>query len=89
MLDGGWVEEVRAIEAGVGFGPTAIQALGYAEVLALAHGRATRSETEERIGRRTEQFARKQRTWFRSFPELAWIDASAADVAQELAAKLG
>jgi tRNA dimethylallyltransferase len=43
-------------------------------VLELADGLASRAETEERVALRTRQFARRQRTWFRRFPEITWID---------------
>ena len=49
MLEAGWLEEARAVRDGPGFGPTAIQALGYREVLELADGRRTRAEVEEQI----------------------------------------
>ena len=75
MLDAGWVEEALAVRAGPGFGPTAIQALGYAEVLELADGAIDRATCEERIALRTRQFARRQRTWLRRFGEIGWIAA--------------
>lgn len=74
MLEGGWVEEARAVRAGAGFGPTAIQALGYREVLELADGRLTREACEERIAQLTRRFVRRQGTWFRSFPGIRWLD---------------
>jgi tRNA dimethylallyltransferase len=74
MLEQGWVEEARAIRAGPGFGATAIQALGYAEVLALADGQLSREECEQRIVRATRQFARRQRTWWRKL-EARWFPA--------------
>ena len=75
MLDAGWVEEARAIREGVGFGPTSASALGYREVLAFADGDLTREELEEQIFLRTRQFARKQRTWYRSYEDIQWIPA--------------
>jgi tRNA dimethylallyltransferase len=78
MLEQGWVEEARAIRASCGFGPTAIQALGYREVLELADGRLARTECEERIVQLTRRFVRRQRTWFRAFPGIRWIDPSGA-----------
>jgi tRNA dimethylallyltransferase len=75
MLDGGWVEEARALRAGPGFGPTAIQALGYRDVLALGDGVLGRAECEERILRDTRRFVRRQGTWFRSFPGIRWLEA--------------
>ena len=74
MLDAGWIEEARAISEGPGFGPTAIQALGYREVLALARGELTRSACVARITQLTRRFARKQHTWYRSFPAIHWLD---------------
>jgi tRNA dimethylallyltransferase len=76
MLEQGWVEEARAIRDGCGFGPSAIQALGYREVLELAEGRLTRAACEERIVQLTRRFVRRQGTWFRSFPRIRWIDPS-------------
>ena len=73
----------------MGFGPTSIQALGYREVLALADGTATREETEALIALRTRQFARRQRTWFRAFDEVVWIDAGEADAADQVLRALG
>lgn len=76
MLDAGWVEEARAVRDGPGFGPTAIQALGYAEVLRLADGELSRAECAELVATRTRQFARKQRTWYRKFDDIAWLEGS-------------
>jgi tRNA dimethylallyltransferase len=75
LLDAGWVDEARRIRAEGGFGLTARAALGYAEVLELADGVIDRSTCETRINLRTRQFARRQRTWLRQFPEIRWIRA--------------
>ena len=76
MLDLGWAEEALAIERSCGFSKTSLQALGYREALELAHGRATRAETEAKIALATRQFARRQRTWYRKFPETTWLAAA-------------
>ena len=83
MLDHGWVDEARAIRASCGFGPTAIQALGYREVLALADGELTLDACRERIEQLTRRFARRQGTWFRSFPEIRWFDPGSATARAE------
>ncbi len=82
MLEQGWVEEARAIQSGPGFGPTASQALGYAEALALGEGRLTREECEQRIVRATRQFARRQRTWWRKL-DARWSPALPESTAGE------
>lgn len=73
MLAAGWVAEARAIAAGPGFGPSAIQALGYREVLALGRGELTRAECVARVTQLTRRFAKKQHTWYRSFPSIHWL----------------
>ena len=78
MFDAGWREEAVRLRDGDGFGPSAIQALGYAEVLQWADGELTRAAAAERIALRTRQFARRQRTWYRKF-DITWLDANACD----------
>ena len=72
MLSAGWREEALAVRAARGFGPSAAQALGYAEVLAWADGALDREQAAERIQQRTRQFARRQLTWFRKLP-IRWL----------------
>ncbi len=76
MLAGGWVDEVQALEAAGGFGPTASQALGLAEVRELAAGTLDEATCAERVDLRTRQFARRQRTWFKKLP-IHWLPAAA------------
>ena len=78
-------EEVRALEAAGGLGPTARQALGYAQALELAEGRCGRAEFIAEVALRTRQFVRRQRTWFRRYPEIAWAPE---DLVEEPAALL-
>ncbi len=96
MLDAGWLEEVRSILARGGFGPTARQALGYAELIELAEGRLAESAAEERIAQATRRFARKQRTWLKRFALSGSIPAPLSDdradmqrAASEVLAALG
>ena len=79
MLRAGWAEEARGIRDSCGFGPTAVQALGYAEALALADGELNEEQAEERIYVRTRQFARRQRTWFRRFEQIHWLEGESSD----------
>jgi len=73
MLEVGWLDEAVAVRDEPGFGPTAIQALGYAEVLRHADGELDHEECVAAIALRTRQFARRQRTWYRKFPEIHWL----------------
>jgi len=78
MLDAGWREEALAIRAAGGFSRSAVQALGYAEVLAWADGELEREQARERIALRTRQFSRRQRTWYRKFA-IRWVPYDAPD----------
>jgi tRNA dimethylallyltransferase len=89
MLAEGWVEEVERLLAGPGLGPTARAALGYAEIARCLAGELRRSELEPLIALRTRQFARRQRTWFRGFSEIDWIDPDEPDALQRAARGLG
>lgn len=74
MLDAGLVEEVRALDGAGAFGPTAGEAIGYPEIRAHLAGRASLTDAVDSIKRHTAQLARRQMTWFRSWPDIAWID---------------
>ncbi len=83
MVEGGLVEEVAALAARpAGISRTARQALGYREILShVEHGVPLADCAEEAI-RRTRQFARRQASWFRRDPRIAW--AHSTPEAQEL-----
>ena len=70
MVTAGLVAEVR--ELAPDLGPTARQALGYKEILAhVEHGGPLDGCLAE-IVRRTREFARRQRAWFRRDPRIRW-----------------
>ena len=75
MFRRGLVEEVRGLLDRYGsLGPTARQAVGYAEVVEHLEGKTSLSETIERVQRHTRQLAKRQLTWLRRFPEIRWVE---------------
>jgi tRNA dimethylallyltransferase len=67
MIRAGLVEEVRALRAaGLEGNPSAANAIGYREVLALLGGRLAPAQLEPEIVRNTRALVKKQRTWFRT-----------------------
>jgi tRNA dimethylallyltransferase len=83
MVDAGLVDEVRALAVRPrGISRTARQALGYRELLAHVEERRPLPECLEEAVRRTRQFARRQASWFRRDPRVAW--AGSGSEAQEL-----
>jgi tRNA dimethylallyltransferase len=70
----GFVEEVRALAARpAGLSRTAAQALGYKELLAHLAGSLDLGDAIDLAVRRTRQFARRQRAWFRRDGRVRWL----------------
>jgi tRNA dimethylallyltransferase len=80
QVEAGFVDEVRRLREGPPLSHTAAQALGYRELLAHLDAAAVGSPTptlDEALDlavRRTRQFARRQRAWFRRDPRIGWLD---------------
>jgi tRNA dimethylallyltransferase len=78
QLAAGFLEEVRGLAGRPQpMSRTAAQALGYKELLEHVEGRLTLPEALDLAGSRTRRFARRQRTWFRRDPRIAWLPAGA------------
>jgi tRNA dimethylallyltransferase len=78
MVGDGLVEEVTALAgAPGGLSPTARQALGYREVLTHLEGAVSLEEAMVTAVRRTREFARRQRVWWRRDPRVQWYGAPA------------
>lgn len=70
MFAAGLVEEVHELSSrSQPLSRTASQAVGYREVIDHLHGARDLAETIELVKLRTRQFAKRQRTWFRSLSE--------------------
>lgn len=66
MVSLGLFEEVRRLlDAGLGEGCTAMQAIGYKEAAAALRGDCSREEAIETIKRETRRYAKRQLTWLR------------------------
>ena len=66
MMADGLEEEVRALlDSGIPAKCTAMQAIGYKEMVSALRGEATAAEAAEEIKLRSRQYAKRQRTWFR------------------------
>jgi tRNA dimethylallyltransferase len=80
MMDGGLLDEVRALHAAGRLGPQAREALGYKQVLWYLEGRGSLEAAVEQIKIETRRFAKNQRTWLRRLratPGSVWIDTGA------------
>ena len=74
MMEDGLPEEVRALrDAGVPRDSTALQAIGYKELLPVLDGERTTAEAAEEVKLRSRQYAKRQLTWLRRNPDIHWI----------------
>ena len=75
MCARGLTDEVRAlIAAGVPRSCTAMQAIGYKEILRALDGELTMDEAVALIKRESRRYAKRQLTWLRRDPGLFWIE---------------
>jgi tRNA dimethylallyltransferase len=71
----GLVDETRELlKRGLEQNKTAMQAIGYRQVVEHLHGERSLEETIELVKIRTRQFAKRQLTWFRAQKNLDWIE---------------
>ena len=88
MFDAGLVDEVNSLlDCGLREGVTAARALGYAQVIAALDAGGTAEQLAEAreltfIG--TRRYVRRQRSWFRRDHRIAWLDGSAAGLADDV-----
>lgn len=77
MMGVGLLDEVRAyLAAGHSRENPAIRALGYRDLIDHLEGRVSLPEAVAMMKQRTRNFAKRQLTWFRAFPQARWIDVS-------------
>lgn len=74
MIEQGLVEEVKGILQRHRTFPTAMQGLGYKEVVDYLEGNATKEEMIETIKMETRRYSKRQMTWFRKNKQTMWLE---------------
>jgi len=75
MIADGLVDEVKSLLAEEKpLSKQASCAIGYAEIIEHLSGRKTLEEATELIKKNTRRLAKGQRTWFRTFQNVHWLD---------------
>lgn len=78
MLDMGLLDEVKKVNE-KGISPTALQGLGYKEIIEYFNNEITLEEAIEKIKQETRRYAKRQMTWFKKDKNIVWIDAKDRD----------
>jgi len=85
MIDAGLVDEVKALLAeDRPLSKQARCAIGYAEIVEHLAGRMSLEEAVELIKKNTRRLAKGQRTWFKTFKDVNWLDIEAEEPAEEI-----
>lgn len=74
MLQQGLIEEVEKITEKYNEFPTAMQGLGYKEVVEYLENKTTKEEMIEKIKMETRRYAKRQITWFKKNKQTIWLD---------------
>ena len=74
MIAQGLIEEVQKIYSKYNKFPTAMQGLGYKEVLEYLEGKCNKQEMIDKIKQETRRYAKRQLTWFRKNKQTIWLD---------------
>ena len=74
MIEQGLIEEVKNIIQKYSEFPTAMQGLGYKEVVEYLNGKCSKEEMIEKIKMETRRYAKRQLTWFRKNKQTIWIN---------------
>lgn len=74
MLEKGLIDEVKQLINKYNTFPTAMQGLGYKEVLEYLNGKYTKEEMIDKIKMETRRYAKRQLTWFRKNKQTIWLN---------------
>lgn len=78
MLEDGLIDEVKKIIQNYTISNTAIQGLGYKEVIEYLNGNLSYDEMVEKLKMKTRHYAKRQLTWFRRDKRIEWVSKNEA-----------
>src|SRR5688572_5853561 len=78
-------ETEHLLKCGLEKNQTAMQAIGYRQVVEHLRGERSLPETIELVKIRTRQFAKRQLTWFRRQMKLNWMELDSENFAEVVA----
>ena len=74
MVESGLIEEVQNLIKKYPTFPTAMQAIGYKEIVEYLEGKLTKEEAIDKIKQESRRYAKRQMTWFNKTENLKWIN---------------
>ncbi|OCQ91749.1 tRNA (adenosine(37)-N6)-dimethylallyltransferase MiaA [Oscillatoriales cyanobacterium USR001] len=80
MFASGWLNEVEMLCDRYGYDLPLLNTLGYQEIKQYLTGEISLIDAKKLIVLHTRQFAKRQRTWFKAYPEIEWFDPDRANL---------
>lgn len=93
MFDEGLVKEVKGLmDQGLASALTALQAIGYKEIVSALNGEITLDEARKLMKKNTRHLAKRQLSWFHRDPRVNWLDLdkmTSDEAAEQIVAAVG
>ena len=93
MFDEGLVKEVKGLmDQGLTSALTALQAIGYKEIVSALNGEITLDEARKLMKKNTRHLAKRQLSWFHRDPRVNWLDLdkmTSDEAAEQIVAAVG
>jgi tRNA dimethylallyltransferase len=84
MVEDGFVEEVDYLCRKFGEELPLLNTLGYQEMRQYLAGEVNLEKAKELTGLHTRQFAKRQQTWFRAYPQIEWFDVENSNLFEQV-----
>ncbi|MGQ4645953.1 tRNA (adenosine(37)-N6)-dimethylallyltransferase MiaA [Lyngbya aestuarii] len=88
MLEAGLVTEVEKLCQKYGWDLPLLDTLGYREIKQYLAGEISLTKAKDLTVLHTRQFAKRQRTWFRAYPEIEWFEVDDPDLLDKVGQRL-
>ena len=87
MVDAGLIDEVKSLLGNYTLSKQAANAIGYAEIIEHLKGEIDLDKAIENIKVNTRRLAKGQRTWFKTFKDVNWIECGEETSPEEILEK--
>ncbi|MDH6099353.1 tRNA (adenosine(37)-N6)-dimethylallyltransferase MiaA [Anabaenopsis sp. FSS-46] len=89
MIADGLVAEVEYLSQKYGADLPLLNTLGYQEINQYLAGKISLESAKELTVLHTRQFAKRQRTWFKAYPQIQWFNADDPDLLEKVGRRVG
>lgn len=88
MIASGWLDEVKFLCQKYGDDLPLLNTLGYQEMKQHLAGSCTLAQAKQLTVLHTQQFAKRQRTWFRADPQIEWFNCHDPELLKKVSERI-